>query len=80
MGSMLEIVFKYAQAYDDARDGEGTADLANVRRPSAKRKTPQEGGTSNKVATAFEGKGGKRKWKAKGKDAAPAKTDRKSVV
>ena len=32
-----------------------------------------EGRTSNEVAAAFEGKGGKRKWKAKGKDVAPAK-------
>ena len=61
LGSMLEIASKYAQADDDARDGEGTVDLGNVRRPNAKRKTPQEGGTSNEVAAAFEGKGGKRK-------------------
>ena len=56
---MLEIASKYAQANDDTRDGEGAADLANVRRPSTKRKTPQEGGTSNEVAAAFEGKDGK---------------------
>ena len=71
---MLEIASKYAQADDDARDGEGAVDLANARRPGAKQKTPHEGGTSNEVAAAFEGKGGKQKWKAKGKDVAPAKT------
>ena len=42
MGSMLEIASKYAQANDDARDGEGPADLAIARRTSTKRKAPQE--------------------------------------
>ena len=73
LGSMLEIASKYAQADDDARDEEGAADLAIARRSSTKRKPPQDGGTSNEVAAAFEGKGGKRKWKAKGKDVALAK-------
>ena len=40
LGTMLEIASKYAQADDDARDGEGTPDVSSVRRPNAKRKAP----------------------------------------
>ena len=66
---MLEIASMYAQADDDARDADGAHDMAPNRRASHKRKAPQEdkGGPSNEVAAAFEGKGGNRKWKGKGK-------------
>ena len=68
LGVMLEIAAMYAQADDDARDGEGAQDMA-PRRANNKRKAPQEdkAGASNEVAAAFEGKGGNRKWKGKGK-------------
>ena len=68
----------YAQANEDARDGEGAPDLAPSKRANYKRKAPNEdkAGPSNEVAAAFEGKGGKRKWKnkGKGKEAGPSKS------
>ena len=74
---MLEVATMYAQADDDARDGEGAPDMAPSNRANYKRKAPNEdkAGPSNEVATAFEGKGGKRKWnnKDKGKEAPPNK-------
>ena len=72
LGVMLEVAAMYAQADDDARDGDGAHDMAPSKRASHKRKAPQDdkAGPSNEVAAAFEGKGGNRKWKGKGKDGA----------
>jgi hypothetical protein len=75
LGVMLEVAAMYAQADDDARDGDGAHDMAPNRRASHKRKAPQDdkAGPSNEVAAAFEGKGGNRKWKGKGKDGGSSK-------
>ena len=48
--------------------------MALARWSGAKRKAPQDAGTSNEDVAAFEGKGSNHKWKSKGKDVAAAKT------